>query len=412
MGFSGEGQIVRVLIVNENVMGGGTEGQVRAEAALLRKMGHEVGLVTYDPTFEGAPIFEGHVNVRFEPCGGLRKWARQLRGERGFGELVASAVAAACPDVIHLNNVFSRPRDVYAAVAPWPVLQTLRDYSVICPRDYCCDERWRECAGWRCHGETMCAPISRSALQHCKLGAINAFRARAVDKMVSCSARMAEKCRENGMEVEQLRDLLAPERIFKDEPTHRGSYFFYGRLAEEKGAGVLLEAFDDFARQAPGARLMLAGSVAPEFESTFEKYEGRPWFEYLGFLDLEGLRRAYGRAAAVVVPSLCLDNYPNTALEAMANNTLVIGSNRGGIPEMLRRDELLFDPLDKGDVVSKLAWVGSLSTDTYDEIVRERSEEARALASEDRYYEGLMAAFEEAVLRYKKRTTDESPAFL
>ena len=393
---------MKILIANENVFGGGTESQVSAEVDLLRRKGHEVHLVTYDPTYEGESLFEEHVNVSFTQCSGLRKWLYQLLGEREFGKRLAAAIVEIHPDAIHLNNVFSRPRDVYAAVKPWPVLQTLRDYSVICPRDVCCDGSWRECGGWRYHGDISCQPHAVCALQHCKLEAINGFRARAVDKMVSCSARMAEKCGENGLDVEQLRDLLAPERIFKDVAIHNGSFLYYGRLAEEKGTGVLLEAFDIFAQKVPNAHLMLAGSVEPKFNDVLNRFKDRPWFEYLGLLNLEELKRVYTRTFAVVVPSLWLDNYPNTALEAMANNTLVIGSNRGGLPEMLGRDELLFDPLEKYSLVERLVWSWNLSKDEYNEIVAERCVATRALASENAYYEGLMAGFEDAIALHRE----------
>lgn len=392
---------MKILIVNENVLGGGTEAQVRAEADLLRRRGHNVRLVTYDPKFDGEPLFNGHVNVTFDQCSGPRKWVRQICGESGFAKRISRTISDARPDVIHLNNVFSRPKDVYAAVAPFPVLQTLRDYSVICPRDTCCDCLWKECAGWRHYGEALCKPHTVCALQHGKLELINGFRAAAVNKMVSCSARMAEKCCENGLEVEQLRDLLAPERIFKDEPIHDGAFFFYGRLAEEKGTGVLLKAFDIFSRETPGARLMLAGSIAPEFKETLDCYRGRSWFEYLGFLGLRDLYLAYCRAFAVVVPSLWLDNYPNTALEAMANNTLVLGANRGGLPEMLQREELMFDPLDVDTLVERLTWAWELTDFEYDEIVSERCVATRALASEEAYYEGLMTALEDAINRHR-----------
>jgi glycosyltransferase involved in cell wall biosynthesis len=394
---------VRVLIMNEFVAGGGTEAQVNAEYDLLRRRGHDVRLITYDATFKGAPIREGHENIPFEACEGPVKWHRQLRGERGFAERLTRAVADADPDVIHLNNVFSRPKDVYAVVAPYPVVQTLRDYSVICPRDYCADDGWRECAGYRCPGSSKCSPEIKTRLQHRKLATINGFRAKAVDILLSCSQRMADKCRENGMEVTQLRDMLAPERVFKDVPVHKGAFLYYGGIAEQKGVGLLLDAFEAFARNAPGARLLLAGSIGERFQETFDRYSGMPWLEYLGYLDLSGLKDVYSRVSCVVVPSLTLDNYPNTALEAMANDTLVIGVNRGGVPEMLGQDKLLFDVLDNASVVDTLKRAWTLSDDEYDGIVAERSAAMRRVSSEDAYYAGLMGAFERAILKEGRR---------
>lgn len=45
----------------------------------------------------------------------------------------------------------------------------------------------------------------------------------------------------------------------------------------------------------------------------------------------------------LVVPSL-FDSFPNTIMEALYYEIPVVGSNRGGIPEMLRYRELIFEP--------------------------------------------------------------------
>ena len=54
----------------------------------------------------------------------------------------------------------------------------------------------------------------------------------------------------------------------------------------------------------------------------------------------------------LVVPSLA-DSCPNTVMEALYNEILVLGSKRGGIPEILKDEESLFD-LDKNELVHKI----------------------------------------------------------
>jgi glycosyltransferase involved in cell wall biosynthesis len=48
----------------------------------------------------------------------------------------------------------------------------------------------------------------------------------------------------------------------------------------------------------------------------------------------------------VVVPSRA-DSCPNTVLESLYNNILVIGANAGGIPEILNNNDMLFEPESK-----------------------------------------------------------------
>jgi glycosyltransferase involved in cell wall biosynthesis len=70
------------------------------------------------------------------------------------------------------------------------------------------------------------------------------------------------------------------------------------------------------------------------------------------------LSTAYSAADICVVPSL-EDNLPNTVLEAMACGTPVIGSNVGGIPDMVRPEQtgLLFEPKNVKDLADKIAYL-------------------------------------------------------
>jgi glycosyltransferase involved in cell wall biosynthesis len=58
-------------------------------------------------------------------------------------------------------------------------------------------------------------------------------------------------------------------------------------------------------------------------------------------------------ADLLVVPSL-FDSYPNTVLEALHVGTPVIGSRVGGIPDMLRFDELLFPAMDAEAIADRI----------------------------------------------------------
>jgi glycosyltransferase involved in cell wall biosynthesis len=55
-----------------------------------------------------------------------------------------------------------------------------------------------------------------------------------------------------------------------------------------------------------------------------------------------------------VLPSLH-DDCPLALLEALALGIPCLASNKGGVPEMLRNGELMFDPLSDGSLSKKLA---------------------------------------------------------
>ncbi|MFA5094374.1 MAG: glycosyltransferase, partial [Candidatus Omnitrophota bacterium] len=55
----------------------------------------------------------------------------------------------------------------------------------------------------------------------------------------------------------------------------------------------------------------------------------------------------------LVLPTLH-DDCPRIILECLGLGTPVIASNTGGIPEILKYDELMFNPLEKGALEKKL----------------------------------------------------------
>jgi glycosyltransferase involved in cell wall biosynthesis len=119
-----------------------------------------------------------------------------------------------------------------------------------------------------------------------------------------------------------------------------GDYFFYfGRLAMEKGVATLIRA----AAQAK-VKLRIAGT-GPEGDALKAlAAEVGGDIEFLGFVCGEPLWKWVREARAIVLPSEWYENAPMSVLEAYACGKPVIGAQIGGIPEMVREGEtgLLF----------------------------------------------------------------------
>jgi len=74
------------------------------------------------------------------------------------------------------------------------------------------------------------------------------------------------------------------------------------------------------------------------------------------FLGRVAPRDFYPHIDVMVVPSIWNDTFPGVVFEALAFGKPVIGSRRGGIPEMIREGEngLLFEPDTPGDLIAAL----------------------------------------------------------
>ncbi|TSD66998.1 glycosyltransferase [Inquilinus sp. KBS0705] len=123
---------------------------------------------------------------------------------------------------------------------------------------------------------------------------------------------------------------------------HKKKYFLYvGRLTENKGARVLVEAFIEFTKDNNEFYLYFAGQVTPDYQQTLIDLAKKNGIEnqikFLGPRDdvYELMRHAY----TLIVPSLH-EGFGRITVEAMYNGCLVIGNNSAGTNEILERDKL------------------------------------------------------------------------
>jgi len=122
---------------------------------------------------------------------------------------------------------------------------------------------------------------------------------------------------------------------------------FVGRLEEEKGPQVAVEAFARVARELPQALLAFAGAGAlkSELQQRARASELAGRVRFLGQRD--DVARVYRAADVVLMPSLC-EPLGRTALEAMACERPVLASDTGGLREVVADGEtgLLLPPGD------------------------------------------------------------------
>lgn len=135
---------------------------------------------------------------------------------------------------------------------------------------------------------------------------------------------------------------------------------FIGRLDPSKGVELLLEQFSRFQRK--DAELWIAGDGDQKY---VEFLKSRVKDDRVKFLGRVKQRDFFPEIDIVVVPSLWNDTFPGVVFEALAFGKPVIGSRRGGIPEMIRDGEngFLFDPEKDGELLDLLNQVANNPSD-------------------------------------------------
>jgi len=292
--------------------------------------------------------------------GGAMGDALSLIWNREAASKLDALIRETRPDVAHLHNIYHH---LSPSILPVlrdhgiPVVMTLHDLRLLCPAIHMLRDReiCEECRGGRLHNAVRhkCVKDSRAASL---LAAVETFHQRSrgfypdtVGTFLCPSRFYRGKYAEWGYPAGRLRHLpnfvdlntWHPDRI--PSTVEKDAYIYFGRVSGEKGLRTLLDAqhrWETDHREGriaePPLKLLIAGDgpclgnvKAGAAKRNLERVE------ILGPLDLEGLRSALGRARFSVIPSECYENAPMAALESLAAGLPLVGSDLGGLPELI-----------------------------------------------------------------------------
>ena len=171
-----------------------------------------------------------------------------------------------------------------------------------------------------------------------------------------------------------------------------GYAFYYGRLAKEKGIFNLLNAIN----KVKNKKLLIAGE-GPDKEK-IEKYiienNLKQNVKLLGYLKTNQIKEYVRKARVIIVPSICRENCPYSILETLAIGRPIIGSNLGGIPELVVNNECGYIYNDEKTLIEKLE---KLLND--EALAKKMGENAKKIANEkfskDAYYSKIITLYEQ-----------------
>lgn len=339
---------MRILIVHNNyTVQGGAEVFFHEVGRVLEENGHEVARFAAAEEGLDAPhadLFPAAADYR---NGNL--WARASRlpkliYNREAKEAFARMIERFRPDVIHAFAIYVRltPSILEAArEAGVPVVISCNDYKHICP-NYKLFHHGRvctECKGGRfhralinrcCHGSLAVSAASMIEAYYHEWR--NLWRGN-VSTFLFASRFMADRTEEfwgkDEVKIDFLRNPFDAEKNYV-EPNVGNYILYFGRLIEEKGLDVLLDA----SALAPDVPVVVVGD-GPDRSAIEARATGLNNVRVVGPAWGAELHEWLKGARAVVVPSIWHENFPYVILQAFAASVPVIGSRRGGIPELV-----------------------------------------------------------------------------
>jgi len=267
---------------------------------------------------------------------------------------VREVVRAERPDVASLHNLPGWSAATWGTLHRLgvPTVQVLHDYYPICPRSTMfrngrnCTGQCRSCAALRLPHRalsrrvTAVVGVSRYALEaHRRLGYFEGVPIQ----------RVIHNARAVGT--------LGCRKVVNTVPRAGVRFGYIGTLVASKGVSELIDSYLEAA--IPNSELWVAGSGNPGYEHQLrDKAGGNIRIRFLGRVAPSSF---YPDIDVLVVPSLWSEPLGMVVAEAFAFGKPIIGSTRGGIPEMIRDGEngLLFDPDRPGELTSHLRRVAA-----------------------------------------------------
>lgn len=400
---------MRVLLVNKfHWNKGGSEKYYFELGELLKMHGHEVAYFSMEDEKNIKTGDKEYFVPKFDLNNSSKLKALDVISNKKNQKIMEHALDDFKPDIVHLNN-FQRQLSA-SIIEPCvdrkiPIVFTAHDVQAICPAITMMDKDRNPCELCM-HGKYMNC-IKKSCNKGSKLksalGALEGYYYRIhkiytekINYIITPSEFCRKKFIQDGIDKKKIIALHNSVDIQNyNVDTNDGDYaLFFGRLSKEKGVLNLINAFKDCNE----GKLYIAGE-GPERKNIEQiinenKLEGR--VKLLGFLNKEQMTDAISGCKFVVVPSICYENCPYSVLEALAIGKPVIGSNMGGIPELVNDNENGFIY----DTISELTEKMNLLFEN-EKLVKQFSKKSKALAAEkyDRevYYQKLKEIYDKVI---------------
>ena len=345
---------MRILSIhNQYQIRGGEDESRELEEQLLQDHGHIVDV--YEETNHDIQNYSS-LHLAFKTI-----WSQQSY------DFVRQRLRTHRYDLIHVQNFFPliSPSVYYAAQAEGvPVVQTLRNYRLVCPnalffRD---GQVCEDCVGkpipypgivHGCYKKNRLASASVAAM-------ISSHRAlktwlKQVNVFIALTQFAKQKLVEGGLPAEKI--VVKPNFIYPDPGMGSGQSNFalyVGRLSVEKGLDTLLEAWQTLPQPFP-LKIVGDGPLANMVQQTASAF---PNIEWLGRQPMTEVHRLMGEASVLVFPSKWYETFGRVAIEAFAKGTPVIASRIGAIAELIDdgKTGLYFEPANAQQLAQKVAW--------------------------------------------------------
>ncbi len=377
---------------------GGEDSVVENERKMLELHGHNVIMYTKN-------------NKEIKTLAGKLKFLFSFLYSKSAYRDVKKLIKENKIGLVHVHNTFPLiTTSVYAAAhdAGVPVVQTLHNFRLVCPGalyrrngqicEECNQKGLLHAIQYGCYRNSKLQTAmavwtqlySRKKGLYDKVGAyiaLTEFNKRKFETSFPwCMGKVYVKPNFIGSNSELNSTDL------KTEATEE--YLYIGRLSEEKGIHVLLEAF----AKMPRKKLCLIGTGP--LITVIKAYINEQHMEnvkMLGHLTHEAAMKRLYQAKALIFPSVCYETFGMTIIEAFSCGIPVIGSRLGNMKEIINdnKNGLLFDAGNVNSLIETIRYLES-NSELYQALRTEAWNTYLQNYTEEKNYDRLLEIYEMA----------------
>lgn len=410
---------MKILMIDKyHYIKGGSETYLFALKDMLEKNGHEIIMFSMNSKKNFPSKYSEYFvkNIDYKQ-GGIKKITNALKlinSKEAYVKL-CKLIEDTKPDVAHINLIYHQlTPSVIHALKKYniPMVYISHDYKIVCPNyklynngvcRKCYGGKYINCVKTKCH---------KGSLVNSLLVTIEAYYHRfkrsydLVDKIITPSNFVANELIKFGISSNKIKSLpnflTVNHNIDLSKIRKKNTLLYYGRLSNEKGLFVLMEALRYIKSD---ININIVG-IGPEEKmlKTFIKDNKINNVNLLGFKSGQDLHNEIAKAKCTVLPSIWHEAFGLTVTESFALGTPVIGSKMGAIQENIedKVNGAIFESGNSRELAEKINWIFSLDEREYRKLVENSINKSKEFDI-DKYYTKIIGVYNEVILKSKNK---------
>ncbi|HSW89032.1 MAG TPA: glycosyltransferase family 4 protein [Candidatus Saccharimonadales bacterium] len=259
------------------------------------------------------------------------------------------------PDIIHIHNVYNEiTPSILCNIKHKAILMTVHGSQMVSPVSMQTERTGKMCKETICEGCINCVGWKGYLYEKVKKSVYRKLLQN-ITIYISPSNYLKSILEEKQyLPVIRIYNGIKLLKYSKIKDTK--NLLYVGRLTKEKGLDVLLNAIKKLTKTIPEIHLMIVGegNYSTNILNTIKDNNLQNNILVKGSISRKLIQTYYDNSVLLIIPSIYPDNLPTVGLEALSVGRPIIGSNIGGISEIIKNNEtgIVVSPGDAGEIAN------------------------------------------------------------